>query len=71
MTLTVFAPSPEAAAMLARRVRPLARIGDIQEQPTPATRESLSTFWGEVKRLTTTSPSTARARRLSIRKITP
>jgi hypothetical protein len=68
MTLTIYAPSPEAAALLARRVRPRARIGDIEEQPTAATRESLAAFWGEVKRLTATSPSTARARRLSIRK---
>ncbi len=71
MTLTIYAPSPEAAALLARKIRPRARIGDIEEQPTAATRESLAAFWGEVKRLTATtatSPSTARARRLSIRK---
>ena len=68
MTLTVFAPSPEGAALLAQRVRPRARIGEIVELPFPATQESLSAFWGEVKRLTARTATEIHRGGITVRK---
>lgn len=67
MTLTIFAPTAQAAAMLARRVQPRARIGDIVEQSTPANQENLAVFWGQVKRLTARSASEIRAHGITVR----
>ena len=68
MTLTIYAPSPEAAALLAQRVRPRARIGEIVELPFPVTQESLSAFWGEVKRLTARTATEIRRTGITVRK---
>ena len=69
MTLMIYAPSREGAAMLARRVRPHARIGDIVEQSTPANQETLAAFWEQVKRLTARSASEIRAHGITVRKL--
>ena len=57
MTMTLFATSPEAASMLARRLLPDAKILGIYELPKVATQQDLRDFWTTVRRMTAKTQS--------------
>lgn len=63
MTMTLFATSPEAAAMLARRLLPDAKILGIYELPKVATQQALRDFWEMVRKLSSRPPSQRQHRR--------